>query len=128
MRKEQDTAIEALMEQLIAGGSEDMASVFAGLFDLAMRIECERYLGAGHHERRAGCRGYANGTKPKRIDTPAGTAERDKALEMVDTYRPMDQPGGQRRITLGGDKGYDVMGFIDDLRIPRALPGPPSPG
>ena len=73
MRKEQDTAIEALMEQLIAGGSEDMASVFAGLFDLAMRIERERYLGAGHYERRAGRRGYANGTKPKRIDTPAGT-------------------------------------------------------
>jgi hypothetical protein len=37
------------MEQLIESGSEDMASVFAGLFDLAMRIERERYLGAGHY-------------------------------------------------------------------------------
>ena len=53
MRQTQDTAIEALMEQLIENGSEDMASVFAGLFDLAMRIERERYLGAGHYERSA---------------------------------------------------------------------------
>ena len=73
MRKEQDTAIEALMEHLIANGSDDMASVFAGLFDLAMRIERERYIGAGHYERTANRRGYANGTKPKRVDTLAGT-------------------------------------------------------
>jgi putative transposase len=63
MRQMQDTAIELLMEQLIESGSEDMASVFAGLFDLAMRIERERYLGAGHYERTPGRLGYANGTK-----------------------------------------------------------------
>ena len=38
-----------------------------------MRIERERFLGAGHYERTANRQGYANGTKPKRIDTPAGT-------------------------------------------------------
>ena len=73
MRREQDTAIEALMEQLIANGSEDMAAVFAGLFDLAMRIERERFLGAEHYERAPDRRGYANGYKPKKVDTPAGT-------------------------------------------------------
>jgi transposase-like protein len=73
MRKEQDTAIEALMEHLIETGAEDMAAVFASLFDLAMRIERERHLDAGHYERTPLRRGYANGTKPKRIDTPAGT-------------------------------------------------------
>lgn len=61
------------MEQLIENGAEDMAAVFATLFDLAMRIERERYLGAGHYERTPLRRGYANGTKPKRLDTPAGT-------------------------------------------------------
>ena len=44
MQRTQDMAIETMMEQLIANGSEDMASVFAGLFDLAMRIERERFL------------------------------------------------------------------------------------
>ena len=47
MRRDQDSALEALMEQLIESGSEEMAAVFAGLFNLAMRIERERFLGAG---------------------------------------------------------------------------------
>ena len=33
----------------------------------------ERFLGAGHYERTASRRGHANGSKPKRVDTPAGT-------------------------------------------------------
>ena len=61
------------MEQLIESGSEEMAAVFAGLFNLAMRIERERFLGAGHYERTPERHGYANGTRPKKIDTPAGT-------------------------------------------------------
>ena len=73
MRNGQDTAIEALMEQLIENGGEEMATVFAGLFNLAMRIERERFLGAGHYERTPERRGYANGTRPKKLDTPAGT-------------------------------------------------------
>ena len=73
MRKDQDSAVEALVAQLIEGGSENMATVFAGLFNLAMRIERERFLGAGHYERTPERRGYANGTRPKKIDTPAGT-------------------------------------------------------
>jgi transposase-like protein len=73
MWSDQDSALEALMEQLIENATEEMASVFAGLFNLAMRIERERFLGAGHYERTPERRGYANGTRPKKIDTPAGT-------------------------------------------------------
>uniref|UniRef100_UPI000DBE5174 IS256 family transposase n=1 Tax=Roseovarius amoyensis TaxID=2211448 RepID=UPI000DBE5174 len=40
---------------------------------LAMQIERERFLGAGLYERTTERQGYANGYKPKRIDTPAGT-------------------------------------------------------
>jgi transposase-like protein len=61
------------MEQLIEGGAGEMAQVFAGLFNLAMRIERERFLGANHYERSPERRGYANGIRPKKIDTPAGT-------------------------------------------------------
>lgn len=73
MRKVEDSAVAAVMEQLIENGAEDMGAVFASLFDLAMRLERDRFLGAGHYERSADRRGYANGSKPKRIDTPAGT-------------------------------------------------------
>ena len=73
MDRQKDTAVEALLEHLIEHGADDMANIFARAFELAMRIERERFLGAGHYERTASRRGYANGTKPKRIDTPAGT-------------------------------------------------------
>ncbi len=71
MRRDQDNALEALMEQLIESGSEEM--VFAGLFNLAMQIERERFLRAGYYERTPERRGTANGAKAKKIDTPAGT-------------------------------------------------------
>jgi hypothetical protein len=45
MRTNEGTSIEALMELLIENGTEEMASVFAGLFNLAMRIARERFLG-----------------------------------------------------------------------------------
>ena len=73
MRQDHDTELKGLMEQIILNGTEDMASVFAGLFDLAMCMEREQFLEAGHYERSAGRRGYANGYKTKKLDTPAGT-------------------------------------------------------
>nr|WP_299655618.1 IS256 family transposase [uncultured Jannaschia sp.] len=41
------------------------------------RRERERFFGAGLYERTTERRGYANGYKPKRIDTPAGTVAVD---------------------------------------------------
>ena len=68
-----DTAVEALLEHLIEHGPSDIATVFGRAFELAMQIERERFLRAGPYERTAARQGYANGYKPKRIDTPAGT-------------------------------------------------------
>lgn len=50
------------------------------------------------------------------VSLATGTAEREAALAMIDKYRPMDGKGGKRRITLAGDKGFDVTAFVDDLR------------
>ncbi len=46
-----------------------------------------------------------------------GFAERETALAMLDRALP-----GQKRITLGGDKGYDVASFIGDLRERNVTP------
>ena len=46
-----------------------------------------------------------------------GTAERDAALVLVDRLGPR-----RRRITLGADKGYDVLGFFHALRQRRVVP------
>jgi len=41
-----------------------------------------------------------------------GTAEREAALAMIDRH----DPGSERRLTLGADKGYDTSDFVADLR------------
>jgi putative transposase len=66
MSQTQDTAVAELMEQLIAEGPDGMAQVFTTLFNLAMRLERERFLGAGLYERSPDRRGYANGYKSRR--------------------------------------------------------------
>ena len=50
------------------------------------------------------------------ITHATGTAEREAALEMVADV------AGNRRITVGGDKGYDTHGFVEDLRELQATP------
>jgi transposase len=50
------------------------------------------------------------------ISQATGTAERDKALELIDGR---DRRG---RITLGADKGYDVIQFVHDLRARSVTP------
>ena len=71
--KTNDTVIATVMEQLMAEGPQAMAQVMTALMNLAMRMEREQFLGAGHYERAPERRDYANGTKPKLIDTLAGT-------------------------------------------------------
>ena len=73
MQDHQDRIVADLMEQLIEAGPDGMAGVFTTLFNLAMRVEREQYLGARAYERTPERGGYANGFKPKRIDTAAGT-------------------------------------------------------
>jgi hypothetical protein len=41
-----------------------------------------------------------------------GKAERQAALAMIDRH----DPGSERRLTLGADKGYDTADFVADLR------------
>jgi transposase len=47
-----------------------------------------------------------------------GTAEREAAKTMINTH----VPGSERRITVGGDKGYDTADFVADLRAMNVTP------
>jgi transposase len=51
-----------------------------------------------------------------RLTQATGTAERDAALQMLD-----NKPAG-RRVTLGGDRGYDTRGFVAETRERRVTP------
>ncbi len=57
------------------------------------------------------------------VTQAGGTAERDHALDEIDGKRgKRGGPVASGRITLGGDKGYDVTGFVTDLRERRITP------
>ena len=94
----QDRIIGDLMEHMITHGPGSMATVFTRLFNLAMRFERENFLGARHYERSDERRGYANGVKSKRIDTPAGTLtlEIPKTAGTEEPFYPQSLDRGTR--------------------------------
>ncbi len=65
--------IATALELLTDHGFEGMAGCLEALLNEAMRIERSAYLGAGPYERSDGRRGYANGFKPKHVDTRLGS-------------------------------------------------------
>jgi len=93
-----DTVIVAVMEQLIAEGPQAMAGIITQLMNLAMRMEREQFLGAGHYERAATRNGYANGCKPKLLDTQAGTLSLDvpKTAGADEPFYPQALERGRR--------------------------------
>ncbi len=56
------------------------------------------------------------------VTIASGMAEREAALDLIDKHRPMERTGGKRRITLGGDKGFDVAAFVEELRERKVTP------
>ena len=50
------------------------------------------------------------------VTRASGTAERDAALDLI------DRRGAGRRITLGADKAYDVVDFVQELRAREVTP------
>jgi len=51
-----------------------------------------------------------------RLTLATGTAEREAALEMI------EQVAGSKKITVGGDKGYDLGDFAEQLRAQEVTP------
>ncbi len=51
-----------------------------------------------------------------RVTTAGGTAERQAALDML------GELPGKRRVTVGGDKGYDTKEFVKQIRRMNAVP------
>ena len=51
------------------------------------------------------------------VTQATGTAERETALDLIDLHR-----SGEGRMTLGGDKGFDVEGFVQALRQRKVTP------
>ena len=70
--RKDDSAIDSVLEVLIANGLEGVADAMGTLMNEAMKIERSRFLGAGPHERTDERRGYANGFKDKTVKSRLG--------------------------------------------------------
>ena len=122
--RRKEIALGALMEQLIEHGPTDIASVLARVFEPVVQIARERFPGAGHHERTPERRGYANGTKRKRIDTPSGTVN----VQVPKTAGHEGEPFYPRSPECGRRSGRAVMLAVAEMYIKgvSAPPGAPA--
>ncbi len=68
----ENNLLASLMQMVNENGLEAVAETFRILLNEAMKIERDRTLGAGLYERTDNRRGYANGYKPKTVDTRMG--------------------------------------------------------
>jgi transposase-like protein len=98
MRERPVTIMDTLLEQLIETGPDGMARAFTALFELAMRTERDQHIGAGPYERTDERHGYANGYKPKKVDTPAGrlTVQVPKTRGHEEPFYPQSLERGRR--------------------------------
>ncbi len=69
----QDKTISDVLELLVAEGFDGMADAMSILFNEAMRLDRSRHLGAGPWERVEARQGYANGYKPKQVQSRIGS-------------------------------------------------------
>ena len=71
-RPTDSTALDQIVKLVAEEGSDAMAHAFATLLEIGMKLEREEVLGAKLHERTDTRRGFANGYKPKTLNTRAG--------------------------------------------------------
>lgn len=112
MEDTQGKVIAALMEQMIANGPDGLAGTFTALFNLAMKMEREAHLGVGLYERSEDRRGYANGYKPKTLDTQAGTV-----TVQVPKSRGHDEPFFPRSLERGRRSSRAVLLAIAEMVV-----------
>lgn len=98
MNENDNATLEPILKLLIEQGPQGMAEMFTTLFNLAMRLEREQFLNAAAYERSSDRLGYANGTKPKKVDTKAGTLTLDipKTRETAKPFYPQSLERGSR--------------------------------
>jgi putative transposase len=64
--------LESILEQMVSGGFAALPDAMRVLMNAAMRAERQQFLGAAEHERSESRTGYANGYKPKSVQTRMG--------------------------------------------------------
>ena len=89
--QDERSAIRDLVDLAMEHGPDAMAAAFATLMNHAMQIEREQVLNAESHQRTADRQGYANGFKPKTLNTRVGQI--DLRIPQTRGYRDSSEIG-----------------------------------
>jgi transposase-like protein len=73
--QDESSVIRELVDLAMEHGPDAMAAAFTALMNHAMQIEREQVLKAESHQRTADRQGYANGFKPKTLNTRVGQVD-----------------------------------------------------
>jgi transposase-like protein len=68
----ENTAIEQVLEEILANGMQGLETAVSILINEAMKVERRRAWGAEPWQRSAQRRGYANGYKPRSLKSRVG--------------------------------------------------------
>lgn len=85
---DQHNAYEWIMEHLIANGPDALRQIATVLFNEAMKIEREQFIGVPAHQHSSTRKGHANGYKSKQLHTRVGTLD----LQVPKTRNHTDTP------------------------------------
>ena len=106
-------AVEAAARNLIARGPEALRAALEEIFNMAMQIEREQFIGARRCQRSPTRRCYANGYKPKRVDTVFGTLR----LRVPKTARHGDTPFYPAALERGRRCHRDLMDAVAEMYV-----------
>ena len=93
-------------------GTKGFPDVVAKMYNLAMRFERELHLGAGRYERAEERRGYANGYKPKSLNTAAG-----KLRLQIPQVRGCDRPFYPKSLERGSRSDRALKMAVAEMYI-----------
>lgn len=90
------TLPEELLEQIAQEGFDVLPKLIQTVINTAMQIEREKHLGVGPYERGQERNGYANGFKPKTVNTRVGKITFDVPQVREGGFYPQSLEKGQR--------------------------------
>lgn len=95
-RPEECSAIQDVVKLLATDGFDGLGEAIRRIINEAMRLERQNYLGVGPYERSDERRGYANGYKPKTVQTRVGALDFDIPQVRDSSFYPSSLEKGLR--------------------------------
>lgn len=93
---EEYSAIQDVVKLLADDGFNGLGEAIRRVINEAMRLERQNYLGVGPYERSEARKGYANGFKPKTVQTRVGALELDVPQVRDSSFYPSSLEKGLR--------------------------------